>query len=154
MKVRMIGIVCLLVTVCSAMVCMAEEPAINPARITTPQIVVYGTTLTSTFAGPVTIAGTFTTTGTLASSGALTVAGNATFNGTTATVTNNLVVNKNTTLTGTTLHTGAATFNGGLNIGAQAGWTGVITNKMSSYTNLVWVGAGIVTNVTLVGALP
>ena len=39
-------------------------------------------------------------------------------------------------------------------VGAQTGWTGVITNKMSSYTNFVWVGAGIVTNVTLEGALP
>jgi hypothetical protein len=151
MNVRMIGIVCLLVAMFSAMICMAEEPAINPSRITTPQIVVYGTTLTSTFAGPVTIAGTFTTTGTLASSGALTVAGDATFNGTTATVTNNLVVNKNTTLTGTTLHTGAATFNGGINIGVQAGQTLNVTNKCNGNTNILWFGAGTLTNVTYIG---
>lgn len=79
MKVRMIGIVCLLATVCSAMVCMAEEPAINPARITTPQIVVYGTNSASTFAGAVTVAGTFTASGNQIITGTVTVTGVATF---------------------------------------------------------------------------
>lgn len=41
-----------------------------------------------------------------------------------------------------------------MKVGSQTGWTGVITNKMSNYTNLTYVGAGIVTNMTLIGALP
>lgn len=51
-----VGIVALIAAI--AYNVLAEEPAINPARITTPQIVVYGTANDSTFAGGVTIAGT------------------------------------------------------------------------------------------------
>lgn len=51
-----VGIVALISSIVYNVV--AEEPAINPARITTPQIVVYGTSSDSTFAGGVTIAGT------------------------------------------------------------------------------------------------
>jgi len=42
----------------------------------------------------------------------------------------------------------------GIKIGTQTGFTGVVTNKMSNYTNLIWIGGGTVTNVTLVGAMP
>jgi hypothetical protein len=61
--------------------------------------------------------------------------GNATHNG-------SLVVNTN------------FTFKGTMTVGVQPGWTGVITNKMDNYTNLTWVGYGVITNVTLIGALP
>jgi hypothetical protein len=84
---------------------------------------------------------------------ASTITGDATFSGTTTTITNNLVVSKNTTLTGTTLHTGAATFNGGTAIGAQTGWTGVVTNYCNGFTNRIWIGSGITTNVTYSGVV-
>lgn len=41
-----------------------------------------------------------------------------------------------------------------LAIGAQSGMTYVITNKFANYTNFLWVGKGVITNVTLEGALP
>lgn len=41
-----------------------------------------------------------------------------------------------------------------LKAGTSTAFTGVITNKMSNYTNLVAVYSGVITNVTLVGALP
>lgn len=55
---------------------------------------------------------------------------------------------------GTTTYPFGTVYCASVQIGAQAGWTGVVTNKMSNYTNLTWVGGGIITNVTLVGALP
>jgi hypothetical protein len=36
----------------------------------------------------------------------------------------------------------------------QSGYTYVVTNKMVNYTNFLWIGAGIITNVTMEGALP
>lgn len=41
-----------------------------------------------------------------------------------------------------------------LKAGTQTAFTGVITNKMDNYTNLVAVYSGVITNVTLIGALP
>lgn len=58
------------------------------------------------------------------------------------------------TFAGALTVTGTTTLNGAVKVGAQTGWTGVITNKMSAYTNLTWVGNGVITNVTLIGALP
>lgn len=67
-----------------------------------------------------------------------------------------LTVNKITVNT-QTVATAIATdlkVNGDITIGAQNGFTGVVTNKMSGYTNFLWIGEGVVTNVTLTGALP
>ena len=44
--------------------------------------------------------------------------------------------------------------NGDITIGAQNGFTGVVTNKMVGYTNFLWIGEGVITNVSLTGALP
>lgn len=64
-----VGIVALIAAI--AYNVLAEEPAINPAKVTTPQIVVYGTTYDNTIAGNLNIAGTLTTTGTVTSAALL-----------------------------------------------------------------------------------
>lgn len=64
-----VGIVALIAAI--AYNVLAEEPAINPAKVTTPQIAVYGTTYDNTIAGNLNIAGTLTTTGTVTSAALL-----------------------------------------------------------------------------------
>lgn len=77
MKKVMIGAVMCLLVVGAVMVYAESEP-INPSRITTPQIVVYGTTSASTFAGAITVAGAITQTGIPSFNAALTANGTLT----------------------------------------------------------------------------
>jgi hypothetical protein len=58
----------------------------------------------------------------------------------------------NVTVGGALTVTAAINVGTGIAIGAQSGWTGVITNNGTGVTNYTWVGKGIVTNVTYLGA--
>jgi len=86
MKKRVVSLVSGIMVLAMAMA-YAESEAINPAKVTTPRIVVYGTTYDNTFSGNVNIAGTLAASGaatvgtTLNVTGASTLAGGATVKG-------------------------------------------------------------------------
>ena len=111
MKKSMIAAVAGIVFVGLMAQCFAESEAINPAKVSTPQIVVYGTSSASTFAGDVTISGTLSPNNTSLP---------------------NLIVLTNALISGTTLTTGVVTFTAIPRLNAAPAANGVLTNGPSS----------------------
>lgn len=72
--------------------------------------------------------------------GTFAVSGNSTLGGTTVAVTNNLTVG------GTVVGSSTIAAATGFKIGAQAGYSGVVTNSSTLSTNLLYFSGGIVTN--------
>jgi len=148
MKKRVVSLVSGIMVLAMAMA-YAESEAINPAKVTTPRIVVYGTTYDNTFSGNVNIAGTLTTTGTLTSAGTLAASGAATV-GTTLNVTGASTLAGGATVKGRAAVMAPSTTYYMLESGTTAGTLGAtitqaFTTVFSSVPSVQWRYSGAAT---------